>query len=188
MWRIIWLAVLFLPQVARAETEEETIAYIKGLYQEYHQQMFKIARKYEDNPREQEEIVADSIQELFHHQETLCQLTPEQCKAYITEIVKNKAFDLGKKNQIRTKKNRQEQERWQRMQTEDVEERVLKREDLRIVQREMLRLPEKERKALQYKVYDNKKDSEIAALLGISENSVRKYIGRARKKLRKAIE
>lgn len=115
-------------------------------------------------------------------------MTPEQCKAYITEIVKNKAFDLGKKNQIRTKKNRQEQERWQRMQTEDVEERVLKREDLRIVQREMLRLPEKERKALQYKVYDNKKDSEIAALLGISENSVRKYIGRARKKLRKAIE
>ena len=180
-WKIGGIVLLMLLNCTWAWADEKERAYIEWLYQEYHQLMFAVVKKYGNAPDEWEDIVAESVVKLYQHQQTIAQLTPELMKAYIVRTVRNSVFD-------HLRKQKRRKEKWSEQQLEDVEEKVIQHENLRLIQQTIQTLPENERKALTYKVRDEKKDSEIAALLGLSEASVRKYIARARKKLKKAME
>lgn len=169
---------------ALAFADEDDRMYIENLYHHFCYLMYAVARKYAHSPADVEDIVADSCLHLFLNQDELKKMNSQQLQRYIMVVVRNVAINFCKREHHKIKPI--EANGFDALYS--LEEEILLHEQMRRIRQAIALLPEKERKALRMKIHDRRDDAEIATALGISKNSVRKYISRARQRLRQALE
>lgn len=163
--------------------------YMKRLYVQYHKLMFSVAWHYTKDPHEVEDIVSDSCLKLMKNLATLKTLDVLQQQVYIAKTVKHTAFDGQKKEDFLHEHSIpiDAETVCQVAGTENVAESVELKEKLSTVLRAIDSLPEKERLVLILYSQKQKNYREIASIAGLSEESVHKYLSRARSKIRAAI-
>lgn len=178
-----------MPLLTLVLTDKEDRIYIEKLYRRFCYRMCRVARKYAQSPADVEDIVSDSCIHLLLKRHTLERLNAFQLQRYVAKVVQNEAINFYKRERRENGFYRWYHLNSQPQSVEDcsLEKEVLLNEQIRLLRNAIAQLPEKERQALYLKIHDGKEDAEIAEKIGIAEGSVRKYISRARQRLREEL-
>ena len=162
---------------------------MEELYAKYNRLMFAIAWRYTKDPHEVADIVSNSCLKLMKNLATLKTLGAQQQKTYIVQTVKHTAFNEQKKNTFwRAHSISMNAEAVHQVPgVENVEKTIELKEKLAFVLRVIDSLPQKERLMLTLRFQAGKDCKEIASIVGLSEESIHKYISRARKKIKAAL-
>ncbi len=166
--------------------KKEDREFIRKLYEQQKERMYQTARYFLRDAASVEDALSQSCVSLFDHVELLRALPERQRAAYVLHTVRNQAL----KQLEQQKKMAEKAERlyWETATQEDVERQVVMRDTLAHVLRAISTLPEKERQVVTLKSLHQMSDAEVAEQVGLSVESVRKYLSRARKKLRPILE
>ena len=105
-------------------------------------------------------------------------------EAYSVTMVKNYCLDRLKSKQAQTLSL---DERFGRVNSDSVQKKIEQVDELNLVQELIDRLPEKERLIIQFREIEQNDFNEIASILNLPEGTIRVYLSRIRKKLRKQI-
>lgn len=180
--------MIMMPGVIQAIADEDERHFMEKLYTDYHLLMLSTAWKQIKNREDAEDIVSDSCVSLLAKIETLRKMSPGALRHYITLTVRNTAIDFLRRQRLQNTSMQQLDDTVEQLPNPiSMEEKMLLSEHMHTVLRAIHQLPEHEQDALRLKFQKNKTDSEIAAMLGLSENSVRAYISRARRHLNAAL-
>ena len=158
--------------------------FVAELYERHAGLMFKTAYGFGLRKEAAEDVVSTAMLRLMRHADTLSSLSPPRLKAYIVTAVRRTAVERVSREALRRRKEREAA-----LDKEDASgaDGWLKREELDRVLLAIEELPEKEKACIKLKFLLGKSDEQIALENGISASSVRKYIRRGRKHIRKAI-
>ena len=151
--------------------------------------MYKVAWNSTNVPSDVDDIVSGSCVALIRNISTLKKLNDNELRSYIVHTVRGTAINTWKKS------------RGYRQLFQSVDEDKLENisdqnkgmgtisffEELDAVKRAIEALPENEKSVIRMKYLDGESDKEIAEQIGIAEGSVRKYIQRARKRIRDTV-
>ena len=181
--------MLMIPTVILAIDSDNDRAYMTLLYRQYRSLMLKTAWNYTRVAADVEDIVSDSCTALIENLNTIRDLECNVLRAYIVTTVRNKDIDFCRKQKRLNAKflHIDEEVVSQVADTDTVEKKVLLHDEIEQVRSVLLRLPERERDVLRLKYQVGLRDSEIAAMIGLAESSVRKYVERARKHLKASL-
>ena len=180
--------MIILPSVILSMPAGEDRDFMEQLYREHYRLMFATAWKYSDNKEAVEDIVSDGCLSLMRNLYTLRNLGDHKLKAYIVTTIRNTSFDYFEKQKTSRSVPLDDNE-WigQLTGKHDLERKVFLREELASVCEAIDMLSPNERQVMRMKFFMNLSDEEIAGRVGISVNSIRSYISRARKKLKAMI-
>ena len=178
--------MLIIPSVILAITSDEDREYMENLYREHCDLMLSVARTYCDDPNEIEDIVSDSCIKLIDTLENIRRMDDDYLERYIFVVVRNTAFDHDRK---RTRLNEHffhiSEERVEQLSNaNDVEKRVMLKAEVEYVLEIIKSLPPKEQLVLLLKFSMGLSDAEIAESVGLAPSSVRKYVERARARIK----
>lgn len=183
-----FLAPAMLPAVLLAIADDEERRFMAEVYLHHHRLMRYTARKYMPVEADAEDVVSDALVALHGRIDTLRLLEEKPLRAYIVRAVRNTALNAliaQRRVQQRT------EERGEMLNklpgSADVEGQLLLAEELRRVLTAIHALPQKEQDVLWLRIAQGRTNEEIAAVTGLSPESIRKYISRARAKLRTAV-
>ena len=181
--------MLIIPGVILAITSDEDRDYMEWLYREYHRLMYKIAFEYCHAQMEVQDIVSDSCVALIGKIEKLRYLEKAELKLYIFSTVRNTAIDhYRKRRRLDARFFHLSEERANRMTDGvDVVGQIELKDELNRVLQIICELPEKEKTVMYLKYSVGLPDAEIAEIVGLSPNSVRKYVERARDHIKSRI-
>ena len=143
--------------------------------------MYAVARKYAPTNEAADEIVQESLIALIGKVTVLRKLEEKALRVYVAKTVRSKAISHGL-HEGRTVLFPAEQAANMPDST-DVEQRVMHEESLREALAAIRRLPDKEQLVLRLKLTTDITNDEIACRVGISPESVRQYLSRARAKV-----
>ena len=162
---------------------------MEELYAKYNRLMFAIAWRYTKDPNEVADIVSECCVKLIQHLTTVKKLETPQLMSYIVVTVKHTAFNEQKKNTFwRAHSISMNAEAVRQVPgAENIEKTIELKEKLAFVLRVIDSLPQKERLVLTLRSQAGKDCKEIASIVGLSEESIHKYISRARKKIKAAL-
>lgn len=177
---------MMIPMVIMAIESDDDRAYMTDLYQLHRALMLKIAWKYTKGPSEVDDIVSESCLALIQNIDTLKGLSGSALRSYIVTATKNKAIDFARKKQREQSKilHMGEDALEQIAEPVSFDRKISVQQDIDMVKQAILALPERERETLHLKFFQHKNDDQIAEILGIAENSVRRYIMRGRNHLK----
>lgn len=178
--------MLMIPAVILAIESDNDRIFMIELYQQHHSLMLKTAWGFTRNKADVEDIVSDSCAALIEKIDTLRGLECHALRSYIVSTVRNTAIDFCRKQQRENARflHVEDEAAIQVADQESIEQKILLRDELESLERILLQLPERERDVLRLKYQQGFKDGEVAALVGLAESSVRKYIERARKHIK----
>lgn len=171
--------------LAMAEEDSDT-EYIHAVYMQYSLLMLAIARRFVQTKYDQEEVISDAIVALIKNSATLRTLQGDKLPAYIATTVKNKARDyLAKQNTLKRRC----------VPIEDIshflvdsscnmEHRIMLGEEIKLVSNAINDLPKKEMQVFLLKYAYDMDTYIIAEIVGISKESVSKYLRRAKEKIK----
>lgn len=181
--------MLVMPLVIQSIADDNDRQLMEQIYIEFHRLMFATAWKYINAAFDVEDIVSDSCLCLYKKIDLLRSMEYKALKTYIVATVRNNAIDFLRKQQrtdaLFLKGDEEKME--QIAHKETVENQIVLSEELHTVRTAISRLAPKEREILRLKFQQEKKDCEIAEIIGISESSVRTYIIRSRQHLKKIV-
>lgn len=178
-----------MPICIQSIASDDDRSFMEWLYTKHDRLMYATVRKYTSVPQEADDIVSDSVVALMDRIDTLRGMEPQALRRYIVVTVRNTAL-----NHLRHL--RLMRERFPSMKDgffdqapvqESFERSIALRDTLETILRLVNDLPEKEQTVLQLKYTTDLSNEEIARLAGISPESVRKYLSRARERIRSAI-
>lgn len=174
--------MIILPNVIFTMPEGGDRDYMAWLYKEHHRLMFSTAWKHIRDKHTVEDIVSDSCVALMKNINTLRQLDRIKLRAYIVTTVRNTALDYIDKSQRTAKYVVHASDEAMRTISDatDVQQEVALREEVADVWAAIGNLRYKEQRIMQLRYSRGMTDQEIAHKLGLSEESIRKYVSRAR--------
>lgn len=181
--------MIYMPVIIMVMPQGEEHDFIDGLYKEHSRLMFATAWKYCNSKHGVEEIVSDSCIAFIKNMDTLRNLEDTSLKAYIVTTIKNTAINYTNK-QRRIHSNESEIPDVMNDAVShdmDVAQKIVLKDELRLVLAAIESLPKKEMLIMRMKYLMEMSDSEIAEQLGLSGNFIRKYISRARQRIREAV-
>ena len=178
--------MFMIPMVIMAIESDDDRAYMTDLYRQHRALMLKIAWKYTKDPSEVDDIVSESCVALIQNIDTIKKLSGSALRAYIVTTAKNKAIDFARKKQRERNKILHMDEASLEEIAEPVsfDKKISVQHDIDMVKQAILALPERERETLRLKFFQHKDDGQIAEILGVEENTVRRYIMRGRNHLK----
>lgn len=157
--------------------------FVESLYLQNYALMYQKARTILGGHHAAEDAVETAMLKLIDRIALLRGCNAASRRAYLLSCVRNTAIDMlrrGKKGYSFEDVN----EKLERMSDgEGVDEGLMRQAQIHSVARALKRLPERERELLKMKYFDEMTDSEIAALIGVSRDSLRNRMNRARRKL-----
>lgn len=165
------------------ESEEDRI-FMTEIYKKYWRLMMKNAWRYVDDPQDAEDIVSSAFVELIKEIDTLRNVPYHKLTGYIVITIRNVSINQWRKKHREETHLEHDEEAMMQVPDFSTETRINADAEIELVQKALQRLPEKYRTVLFLKYYQDRKDTEIAEAIGISESSVRKYVERARKQLK----
>lgn len=181
--------MLIIPAAILAIDSTENRDYMEWLYRDHRKLMYYIARQYCKDIAEIEDIVADSCVSLIERIDRLRCLEEDELRLYIYATVRNTAINYYRKRKrldgrfLRVSDG----EVYRKSSENDVLQKIELKDELNAVLQAIEELPEKERMVMFLKYSVELKDTEIAEAVGLSPNSVRKYVSRARERIKSRI-
>lgn len=174
--------MIILPNVILVMQEGPDRDYMAWLYKEYHRLMFATAWKYYRDRYIVEDIVSDSCIALIKNINTLCTLEPYKLRAYIVTTVRNTSLDYIDRQHRSTKHVVHASDEAMRTVPDDidVQKEITLHEEVAAVWSAIEKLPYKEQRIMQLRYSQELPDHDIARILEMSEESIRKYVSRAR--------
>ena len=174
--------MIILPLVISSMPQGEARDYMAWLYREHHRLMFATAWKYFRDKHTVEDIVSDSCVALMKNIDTLRGLDRIKLRAYIVSAVKSASLDYIDKSQRRAKYVIHASDEAMRTVSDktDVQQEVALRQEVADVWSAIAKLGYKEQRIMQLRYSQGLTDQEIARKLNLSEESIRKYVSRAR--------
>ena len=167
--------------------EPEDKRKFEDIYSRYERLMFVVARDILKDPYKAEDAVNDAFINIIKNFEKIGAVDSPRTKRFVVIIVRNICFNVLKKDK-----------RHPEVLSDDVSEidqHATPAEDaffdsysLEKLKEKIITLPAKQRDALYLHVAENMSVKEIATLLGLSSETVKKRLQRARKKLRELME
>lgn len=182
--------MFMIPYVILAITDEEDRSFMEQLFLQYRYIMFATANSIVCNMQDAEEIVSNACVSLIGRLPTLRELEQYKLRSYIVYTVRNSSIDYIRQKS-RHSKHFYLSDVEQVLDTvidEDIVEDLIRRAESSALRHALHKLTTTDHDILQMKYFDQMKDAEIAEHLHIATNSVRYYLTRARRSLRKALE
>lgn len=187
--KVVRSIVLMMPICIQSITSEDDRAFMEWLYTKYYRLMYGTVWKYTDDPQEADDIVSDSIVALMDRIDTLRGMEPTALTRYIVVTVRNTALNHLKRLRLLRERFPRAMDAisGQALVQESFERSIALRDTLAAILRLVDELPEKEQIVLQLKYSSDMSNDEIARIAGLSPESVRKYLSRARARIKDAI-
>lgn len=181
--------MIMIPAVIMAIESDDDRAYMTDIYLKHHALMLKTAWTFTRVKAEVEDIVSDSCVSMIDNLQKLRTMEDHETRSYIVNIVRNTAINHWRKKQRENARFQHiDNEVMEQMPEEETTEgKIAFDAEIETVRQAIHHLPEKEREILHLKYFEGQSDKEIAEIVGLAESSVRKYIERARKRLKVTI-
>lgn len=163
--------------------------YMEWLFEEHYPLMLATARKAVGQNQDADEIVSESLMALYEKTDQLRQFGCNELRLYIVSTVRNTAFNFLKRNKRMNLRFLHVSDEIvnQVPNRENTERKIILSDELNCVRKAICTLPERERLAMQLKFELDRSEREIAEAMGISPDSVRRYINRGREHIRQII-
>lgn len=181
--------MIVMPIVILAMPAGEDKDFMEGLYRKYHRLMYATAWKYVNESSAVEDIVSDSCVALMKKIPTLLTLDHNKTCVYIVSTVRNTSINaLNKQSHLNQVFSSGDDEFVESLPDgNDFVQKIILEEELAMVMRVIESLPEKEQMIMKMKYSMGLSDEVIAERVGLSANSIRKYVSRARNRIKAAI-
>ena len=164
-------------------------AFLKALYEEKYGLMFFIARNILKNDADAEDAVHEAVVRLIPRAGQLIEMNAGALNHYVASTVQHCAVDMKRRKEREIPMHLpSEPEARSETENESVELLALNEMTAEQVRLALGQLPQMYRQVLEWKYLDGMSDEAIAAEMGISPNSVRTYLTRARRQLRQILE
>lgn len=169
-----------------AEEEQE---FFTQIYKTYKDEMFYTAYLILRNKLDAEDVVQESFLTLILYLDTMKENSPQRNWNFIVTIVKNKAFNYYKKRKRKQEMEAPEEE-WEELDLvdEELEIRVIEKEQVRFVIELIGQMDESYRDILLMRYYHGMKVREIAGIVNKTPDNIRHISQRAKKKLQSMLE
>lgn len=187
---MLWLTPpMLLPAVLLAIGDEEERSFMASLYITHHRLMRFTARRYLQQDADVEDVVSDALVALHGKLATLRTLEEKALRAYIVTAVRNTALNALVKQRRQQDRTVPEGDEAIAMLSgpADVERQVQLEDELQRVLTAIHALPPKEQDVLWLHLAQGCTNEEIAEATGLSTQSIRKYLSRARARVRAAV-
>ena len=183
------LAPVVLPAVLLAIADEEEHSFLAEIYMRHHRLMRYTARRYLTQEADAEDAVSDALVALHGKLPRLRTLEEKALRAYIVTTVRNMALNLCIARQRAEGRSVPDgEETLARVHDRaNVEKQVQLEDELGAVLTAIRELPEKEQTVLWMRFARSSTNEEIARATGLSPESIRKYLSRARARLRRTV-
>lgn len=174
------------PLVIMLMPDGDDKTFMENLYHKYYRLMFSTAWAYVDDKLSAEEIISDACLALIRNLQTLRTLECNKLTGYIVSTVRNKAFDHLAQRKIRNQRLAPLDEVvFSKPDASiDIENHIVLQEEVELVLKAIDSLPSKERMVILLKYTYGLDYKTIAKVVEISEESVHKYLSRARNKIK----
>lgn len=166
-------------------SDNSEIEFIKELFNNYRQMMYKIALNILHNNSDAEDIVQNAFLWIINHLEKISRIPCNERGFYFAKITEHFAIDLLRKRNNHPTDDIDEVDP---SSENDVEDTVLSDLTVEEIKSALGELSDRDYDLLYLYLFKEMKHKEISELMGIPENSVRVYIQRARKRLIKILK
>ena len=176
--------MLMMPGVILAMMPGEDREYMEYLFYKYRKVMEKAAKSIFREPADVEDMVSESCERMIKNIDKLRDRKESELGRYIAAIVTHTC--ISHYNRCKSKNNTLQIRGYDLLLREEgtsVERKVELREQVKAVLQALYTLPEKQCEVMRLKFFYELKDEEIAQIVGLSVDSVRKYVSRARDKI-----
>lgn len=180
---------MMLPLVIAVMPEGADRDYMEWLFVEHHRLMMVTAFGIVPQSADADEIVSDSLIALYKKIDKLRGMEINALRLYIVSTVRNTSLNYLKKHQRMNSQflHMPDAVICQVPGRDNTEGKIVLSEELDRVRMAIRELPECECMAIQLKFDLDRTDAEIAQLMGISVDSVRRYIHRGRERIRQKV-
>lgn len=155
------------------------------LFNEYRQMMFKIAIKILHNVSDAEDAVQDSFLWIINNLDRISQIPCNERRSYFASIVEHRSIDIYRKHNGRQIEYTEEQ--YILTSNECIVEKAVSSVTVDEIKEALNELSDRDYAMLYMYLFKEMSPKEISAIMGISENNIRTYIQRARKRLTKIL-
>lgn len=180
---------VMLPAVILAISSQEERTFMAELYMKHHRLMRYTARRYMHVDADVEDVVSDAVVALHGRIDTLRTLEEKALRAYIVTAVRNTALNALIVQRRARERTAPDGEAALNAVSDrvNVEAQVQLEDELRLVLDAIHALPQKEQDVLWLRFACSSTNEEIAQATGLAPESIRKYLSRARARLRAAV-
>lgn len=176
-----------LVYLAALETEQEKTKF-EQLYLTYRQTMFYVANSILQDPQLAEDAVHQAFLRIMDHMGNILEIECPQTKSFVVIIVKNIAINCYNRRKKQTVLSFDELADWSVERTAAPANEIESREGYGCLMGLIGQMPESYRSVLLLKYDNGYSTAEIASMLDLTEENVKKRIQRARKKLEQILD
>jgi RNA polymerase sigma-70 factor, ECF subfamily len=174
--------MLFPLVIARIDDNDDR-AFMENVFLAYRRLMYRVALDYVTSSTEADDVINTACERLYKKIFTIRNLSSSALKPYVVSTTRNSALNyiIAEKKHT-SHRDYYSEEAFEKTSTltEDVEDYVLHRIVIDDVREAIGRLPRREKEVMLMKFFNNMPNTEIAELLGITDNNVRGVLKRAR--------
>lgn len=178
--------IAMLAMIIAAIEDDYEREFIIKIHDDYYVEMKKRAYRLLRNNDEAEELVQDAFVKLIERVDVVMKVDKNKLPGYVMSTVKNLALNKIRVNQRKGdyefSRDDAELAKWLKDNQDLPEDLYQKEEELYLIHKKLSELPERDNLLLEAKYILQLKDEEIAKQFNISQQSVRTYIMRARRK------
>ncbi len=181
--------MIVMPLVIMMIESDEDRSYMERLYEQHHRLMLSTAWKYTSDQFEVEDIVSDSIVALIRKIDQLRHMEKSALRCYIVSTVRNTSINHFKKEKGLNERFvlAGDELASHIVEPDSIVHKIVLHDELMTIIQVIHTLSPKEQTVLRMKCFENMSNDEIAQATGLAHESIRKYLSRAREKIRNAI-
>ena len=178
---------MMIPLAILTIEDDDDRAFMAQLYHRHSGLMYSVAYDYLKDHGDAQDVVNDVIVKLIDKIPLLREKESCVLRSYIVSAVKRTSINVLRK---RSRKGLFDDDALEVLPDERaaVEADAIARASQAEIASVLARLPERERDLLRWKYFEDYPDEDIAKLLGVSKNSVRAYLTKARRHMRALLE
>lgn len=158
---------------------------LSELFTEYRQMMFKIAMGILHNKSDAEDVVQDAFLWIINNLEKISQIPCYERGNYFASIIEHRSIDILRKRSRHPTEDIEEQ--YELSSDERVEESALSSVTVEEIKSALNELSNRDYELLYQYLFKEMTPKEIGEVMGISENNIRVYVQRARKRFAKIL-
>lgn len=155
------------------------------LFAEYRQMMFKIAMGILNNRSDAEDVVQDAFLWIINNLDKISQIPCYERGSYFASIIEHRSIDILRKRIRHSTEDIEEQ--YELSSNERVEESALSSVTVEEIKSALNELSNRDYELLYLYLFKEMTPKEIGEAMGISENNIRVYVQRARKRFAKIL-
>ena len=165
--------MIFFPLAILMISDESDREFMKALYIKYRMSMFRMARALTDSEQDAEDVVSEACVSLIKKISRIRQLDCNVLEGYIISTVKNAAYLLHRRKNVRNEVTSEEALQFAVDENAAPDRRILQECTIQELMSAIGQLPENDQIILRMKYFEKHSDHEIALTIGIQEVSVR---------------